>query len=84
MKRLFLLPLLLAACGTQSPQESYLEDFMRENPSARFLSVDVDENSCWTVDGEPDTYIALAPSMTREEVYELAGRCLRLGKTKEE
>lgn len=84
MKLIVLVSLLTAACGAQSAQESYLEDFMREYPEARFRNADIDETSCWTVDKEPDTYISLAPSMTREEVYELAGRCLRLGKTKEE
>lgn len=83
MKRLFVLALLITACGNQSEQEFYLEDFMRDNPTARFRTVDTDENICWTIDGEPDTYISLQPNLSRAEVYTLAMECMNLGKAAE-
>ena len=80
MKHIVLVSLLIAACGTQSEQEFHLDDFMREYPEARFRSVDIYETSCWTVDGEPDTYISLKENLTREEVYTVAMECMNLGK----
>ena len=84
MKRFLAIVFLTVGCGAQSPQEGYLEDFLRENPEVRFRSSNADDNACWTVDGESDTYISLTPSMTRQEVYDLAWRCTYLGKTKQD
>ena len=79
-----LLLLLLTACGAQTEQESYLEDFLRENPEARLLSVVGEYDSCWTVDEELDTYISLTNKLSREEVYTLAMECMNLGKAAKE
>jgi len=84
MKRFLAIALLTVGCGAQSPQEGYLEDFLRENPEAKLLSAAGNYNSCWTVDGESDTYISLADSLSREEVYNLATECMNLGKTKQD
>lgn len=84
MKLIVLVSLLTAACGTQSAQERYLEDFMREYPEARLLSVVGEYDSCWTVDEELDTYISLTNKLSREEVYTLAMECMNLGKSAKE
>lgn len=84
MKRYLAIVLLTVGCGAQSLQERHLEDFLRDNPEARFISVNTEFDSCWTVDGESDTYISLVSNLTRQEVYTLAEECMNLGKAKKD
>ena len=77
--KVLFLALFMCGCGAQTIEESYLEEYLINNPNPNMISVPVDEASCWMVDGEPDRYLGLTKGMGRGEVFAAAADCTRLG-----
>lgn len=78
--RMIVLGLVLIGCGTQTPEEFFLEEYLRDNPEPSIISTVGGEGvSCWTVDGMADRFLSLPPNLRREEVFSAAAECSRLG-----
>lgn len=76
--KVLFLALFMCGCGAQTIEESYLEEYLINNPNPNMISVLVDDPACWTVDGEPDRYLGLTPGMAKQQVFAAAVECTRL------
>jgi hypothetical protein len=79
MKLVLPVILLIIACGHETNQDKYLNDFLAEHPNVNMIGLIGDEQTCWIEDGNPTRHLMLTPNLSEEEVHAAAKECLRLG-----
>jgi hypothetical protein len=79
MKLILSMILLITACGVDTEQETYLDDFLKEHKDVQLNGIVGETRTCWTENGNPTRFLMLPSYLSKDEVYAEARECLKLG-----